>query len=151
MFGISKSILLTGVIVLIILCISMSLNKESSAASGECLIRDCTAAEKATELTKEKIRQECIPTHVATEALVKKVVQVEHIDLDEIDSQRMINFVLKYHKTDLVADEVRLFFSPRFTTALAGFSFENCAVLQMPMDPDKIDKIVQGEYDEEAE
>ena len=149
MFGISKSILLTGVIVLIILCVSISLNKESSAASGECLLRDCTAAEKATELTKETIRQECIFVHVATEALVKKVVNVEYIDLDEIDSQRMINFVLKYHKTDLVADGVRLFFSPRFNTALAGFSFENCAVLQMPMDPDKIDKIVQGEYDEE--
>ena len=50
--------------------------------------------------------------------------------------QRMIKLVLKYHKTDLVADEVRLFFSPRFNTALAGFSFENCAVLQIPMDPD---------------
>ena len=149
MFGINKNILLTGVTVAFVLCIAICLRTESNAASGECLLRDCTAAEKATELTKQVIRQECIPVHIATEALVKKVVQVQHIDLDEIDSQRMINFVLKYHKTDLVSDSVRLFFSPRFTTALVGFSFENCAVLQMPMNPDKIDKIVQGGYDEE--
>ena len=40
-----------------------------------------------------------------------------------------------------------LYFSPRYETVLIGFAFENCAVLQMPILPDKLDKIVRGDIE----
>ena len=92
----------------------------------------------------ELIQQEetCQSVQSATEELTKKVKQIRYVDLDELDSQRMIKFVQKYYKPDLVADSTRLFFSPRHTTALIGFSFEDCAVFQMTMELDKINQIM---------
>ena len=138
---------LTIFIVIIVIGIAISINNDADSASGECLLRECTAEEMLRERDKVTIRDSCIPLHTATEELERKVVQIQHVDLDEIDSQRMIKFVQKYHKPDLIADAVKIYFSPRYETALIGFSFENCAVLQMPMLPDKVDKIVRGDIE----
>ena len=127
-------------IVTIAVYFAIMVNSETKAASGECLIRDCSA-EKTTEPITQKV-ETCKSLQSATEELIEKVKQIQYIDLDEIDSQRMIKFVQKYHKTDLVADSTRLFFSPRHTTALIGFSFEDCVVFQMVMDLDKINQIM---------
>ena len=107
-------------------------------------IKVAYSAELIGSVGKDHIQQEkpCQSVLSATEELTKKVKQVRYIDLDELDSQRMIKFVQKYHKPDLVADSTRLFFSPRHTTALIGFSFEDCVVFQMVMDLDKINQIM---------
>ena len=107
-------------------------------------IKVAYSAELIGSVGKDHIQQEkpCQSVQSATEELTKKVKQIRYIDLDELDSQRMIKFVQKYHKPDLVADSTRLFFSPRHTTALIGFSFEDCVVFQMVMDLDKINQIM---------
>ena len=107
-------------------------------------IKVAYSAELIGSVGKDHIQQEkpCQSVLSATEELTKKVKQVRYIDLDELDSQRMIKFVQKYHKPDLVAVSTRLFFSPRHTTALIGFSFEDCVVFQMVMDLDKINQIM---------
>ena len=107
-------------------------------------IKVAYSAELIGSVGKDHIQQEkpCQSVQSATEELTKKVKQVRYIDLDELDSKRMIKFVQKYHKTDLIADSTRLFFSPRHTTALIGFSFGDCVVFQMIMDLDKINQIM---------
>ena len=138
---------LTVVIIAIVIFVAISINKNAEAASGECLLRECTAEEMLRERDKVTIRETCIPVHLASQELERKVVQIQHAGLDEIDSQRVINFVTKYHKPNLIADDVMLYFSPRYETVLIGFAFENCAVLQMPILPDKLDKIVRGDIE----
>ena len=130
-------------IVTIAVYFAIMVNSETKAASGECLLRDCSA-EKTTEPITQKV-ETCKSLQSATEELIEKVKQIQYIDLDEIDSQRMIKFVQKYHKTDLVADSVRVFSSSRYATALVGFSFEDCAAFQMQMNPNKINQITRGE------